>query len=363
MKKKIFKVFKIILLILLFLIALIALYLYSLMDKINHEDFSKVSAIEEFDDNSTNIDNDSIDDIDVVNKVSDEKEDNIIYSKLEQVDSNDVDWNIPELQEKNDNIVNVLLLGVEAIGGGKGRTDAMMIATINESEKSLKLTSLMRDIYVQIPGYKSNKLNSVYGRGGVSLLVETIEQNFGVPIDGTFLVNFDSFEKIIDVVGGVEIELTQREANYLNSTNYVSEEKNRNLNAGINHLNGNQALGYVRVRKISGLYGHSDFGRTGRQRAVLESLFNTYKNKDILELFLMAEEILPLITTDFNKFKILKLLNLAIDLKFDKVEQLRIPIDKHYKSTTVNGAYMLVPDWEINLEALHNFIYGEKKNN
>lgn len=346
MNKKILKIITIILVILLCLSGLVVLYVYNLMDKINYEDFSETNVIKEL--NLEDIQNDDL------------IEEDIIYSKLEQINSSDIEWSITDIKEKDKNIINVLLLGVEAIGGGRGRTDAMIIATINKSEKSLKLTSLMRDIYVQIPGHKSNKLNSVYGKGGVSLLVETIQQNFGVPIDGAFLVNFNSFEKLIDIVGGVEIELTQKEAKYLNSTNYVSDKENRNLKAGINHLNGNQALGYARVRKINGLYGHSDFGRTGRQRAILNSLFNKYKEKSLPELFPIAEEILPLITTDFNKLEILKLLTLVIDLNINEITQLRIPIDKHYKSTTVSNAYMLVPEWDINLKTLHDFIYGTK---
>ena len=346
MNKKILKIITIILVILLCLAGLVVLYVYNLMDKINYEDFSETNVIKE-------LNLEDIQDDDLI-------EEDIIYSELEQINASDIEWSITDIKEKDKNIINVLLLGVEAIGGGRGRTDAMIIATINKSEKSLKLTSLMRDIYVQIPGHKSNKLNSVYGKGGVSLLVETIQQNFGVPIDGAFLVNFNSFEKLIDIVGGVEIELTQKEAKYLNSTNYISNKENRNLEAGINHLNGNQALGYARVRKINGLYGHSDFGRTGRQRAILNSLFNKYKEKSLPELFSIAEEILPLITTDFNKLEILKLLTLVIDLNINEITQLRIPIDKHYKSTNVSKAYMLVPEWDINLKTLHDFIYGIK---
>lgn len=346
MNKRILKIISIVLAVLLCLAGFVSLYVYNLIDKINYEDFSEKNIIKELD-------------VEYIQKDSLIEED-VVYSELEQIDSSDVEWSIINIKEKDKNITNVLLLGVEAIGGGRGRTDAMIIATINKSEKSLKLTSLMRDIYVQIPGYKSNKLNSVYGKGGVSLLVETIQQNFGVPIDGAFLVNFNSFEKLIDIVGGVEIELTQKEAKYLNSTNYVSDKENRNLEAGINHLNGNQALGYARVRKINGLYGHSDFGRTGRQRAILNSLFNKYKEKSLLELFPIAEEILPFITTDFNKLEILKLLTLVIDLNINEITQLRIPIDKHYKSTSVSSAYMLVPEWDINLKTLHDFIYGIK---
>ena len=128
----------------------------------------------------------------------------------------------------------------------------------------------------------------------------------------------------------------------------------------MNHLNGNQALGYARIRKINGLYGHSDFGRTGRQRAILNSIFNAYKEKSLLELISIAEEVLPLITTDLEKTEIIKLLTTAVNLNINEIEQLRIPIDNHYKSLSDKN-YILVPDWEVNIKVLHEFIYGKEE--
>lgn len=126
-------------------------------------------------------------------------------------------------------IINILLLGEEAIdsGSGRGRTDLMIIATMNTKDKTMKLTSLMRDMLVQIPGYEDNKLNAAYEIGGVPLLYETIQSNFDIKMNGSAMVCFADFEGLIDKLGGVQISLTTQEANYLNRTNYISEPENR----------------------------------------------------------------------------------------------------------------------------------------
>ena len=133
----------------------------------------------------------------------------------------------------------------------------------------------MRDMYVEIPGHGHNKLNAAYAFGGVELLYQTIAKNFGIKIDNYCVVDFSTFEKVINKVGGVEISLEEKEAKYLNTTNYISKKKYRNVKVGKQTLNGNQALGYARVRYVvSKKYGDGDFGRTGRQRAVLQAALN-----------------------------------------------------------------------------------------
>lgn len=177
----------------------------------------------------------------------------------------------------NKNVINILLVGSDhgAIKGDHGRSDSIMIATVNFKTKELKLTSLMRDMYVEIPGHGHNKLNAAYAFGGVELLYQTIAKNFGIKIDKYCVVDFSTFEKVINKVGGVEISLEEKEAKYLNTTNYISKKKYRNVKVGKQTLNGNQALGYARVRYVvSKKYGDGDFGRTGRQRAVLQAALN-----------------------------------------------------------------------------------------
>ncbi len=261
-------------------------------------------------------------------------------------------------QEEKDT-VNILLLGEEAIdsGSAKGRTDIMMIATLDKKTNSIKLTSLMRDMLVQIPGFRDNKLNTAYEYGGVPLLYETLTANFGIHLDGYMLVGFEAFEDIIDSLGGVTISLTQKEADYLNTTNYISKEEYRHVVAGSQKLNGNQALGYCRVRYVAtGDHELNDFGRTSRQRIVLNAIYEKYKTKSLPELALIANSILPDITTDLTKEKFTEYLKEVSEIKGKSLETLRIPADNAYDVGTVRGMSVLIPDMKENKELLQSFI-------
>lgn len=259
---------------------------------------------------------------------------------------------------------NILLLGEEAIESGtaKGRTDIMMIATLDTEDKCIKLTSLMRDMLVDIPGYKENKLNTAYEYGGIPLLYDTIYQNFGVKLDGYMLVGFDAFEAIINKLGGVTITLTDKEAEYLNTTNYISKEQYRNVSAGSQVLNGNQALGYCRVRYVAtGDHELNDFGRTSRQRVVLNAIFDKYKTKSLPELALIANSLLSYITTDFTQEEFTAYLQLLAEAKKGGLQTLRIPADNTFEEGTVRGMSVLIPDKYENRKLLQGFIKQEVK--
>lgn len=274
------------------------------------------------------------------------------YSTVETVDN------------EKEGITNILLLGEEAIEseGANGRTDIMMIATMNSKEKSIKLTSLMRDTLVQIPGNKDNKLNAAYEIGGVPLLYETIKLNFGLELDGYVKVGFDDFEKVIDKLGGVPITLTKREAAYLNSTNYISKPEYRNVKEGYQILNGNQALGYCRIRYVAtGDDQINDFGRTSRQRTVLNAVYEQYKAKSLPELLLLMNDILPIITTDITKDEFDFYLETAMTLMSSKIQTLRIPADNTFEEGYIRSMSVLIPNLSENSEILHEFIYGNSK--
>ncbi len=261
-------------------------------------------------------------------------------------------------------VVNILLIGVEEIGGAEN-TDSMMIATLNKDDHSLKLTSVMRDLYVDIPGHNKSKLNSAFSKGGIDLLYQTLENNFDVDLDGYCMVNFEAFETIVDMVGGVDITLTEAEAKYLRTTNYISKKSNRNVVAGINHMNGNQALGYCRVRKVSTGTENNDFGRTQRQRIVLDAIFSEVKSKNVLQLAMLMNNILKKveIKTDITQGEFNLYLNEASKLKVQSLKTFRIPTDGSYNNERVPmGKYkveVLVPkDWAVTRQELHDFIYG-----
>jgi LCP family protein required for cell wall assembly len=190
-------------------------------------------------------------------------------------------------------IINILLIGQdETSGNHRARSDSMILVTCNTKSKSITFTSFMRDSYVQIPGYPANKLNHAYQYGGMSLLCDTLRVNFGVEIDGAVEINFSSFQEIIDMLGGVEINLTWEEASALNN---LESKKEWRLKPGVQVLTGEQALRYARLRHID-----SDFQRTERQRKVIMSVIEAYKNCKLSDMMKILEKTMPLITTNIS---------------------------------------------------------------
>ncbi|SHM21280.1 transcriptional attenuator, LytR family [Anaerosporobacter mobilis DSM 15930] len=310
------------------------------LDRINYTDWSNTEKLSE------EFDQDDIDGLDVV-------------------DPNSISLISGGSLRTDQDVINILLVGEEAMfdGGSRGRTDSMMIATINVKQKALKLTSIMRDLYVAIPGYSDNKLNAAYHNGGMPLLKQTIEENFDIELDGSVLVNFAGFEEIINRLGGVEITLTANEAAYLNRTNYISNPIYRNVRAGTQTLNGNQALGYSRVRYVRTETESDDFGRTSRQRTVLNAIFDKYKSKSLPELVTILYDILPLVTTDINKSTIMDYLTTVVTLGTTELETMRIPVDNAFSNSSVRGMSVLLPNsLQDNIDALHTFIFGSEEN-
>ena len=220
--------------------------------------------------------------------------------------------------EKGEHVINIMLVGQDRRPGeGRQRSDSMILVTINKSKGTITLTSFMRDQYVLIPGYKPNKLNAAYALGGFSLMNETLAVNFGVLVDGNVEVDFDGFKDVIDLLGGVEITLTQAEADHLN------EEYQYTLTPGKQYLNGEQALSYSRIRKID-----TDYQRAKRQRTVLLSLLNRYKEKPVAEMLALLDDILPMVTTNMTNAEIISLATEVLPmLSSSRIDTLRIPVD------------------------------------
>ena len=289
-------------------------------------------------------------------------------SVKEEQPANEANGNTGKAPVANKVISNILLIGVETFEGAQN-TDTMIIASIDSKNNVIKLTSLMRDLYVEIPGYKNNKLNAAFGNGGINLLYKTIEANFGQKMDGYVLVDFDDFEQIIDYLGGIELELTSKEAQYLRTTNYISKPANRNVVAGVQHMNGNQVLGYCRIRKVSTKTESSDFGRTQRQRIVLEKIFEKLRKKNVIQLGLIMNNILSNIDikTDITKSDYNSYLQQAVYLEKNEIKTFRIPMDDSFHSERVQiGRYkqdVLVPNsWVDTRSLLREFIYGSNIN-
>lgn len=238
---------------------------------------------------------------------------------------------------KGSNLVNILLIGQDRRSGEtRSRSDSMILCTFNKNTKQLIMTSFLRDLYVQIPGYNANRINATYPAGGMALLDQTLEMNFGIHIDGNVEVDFTQFAGIIDLLGGVEIELRQDEAKLIN------RETGSALSEGVQLLNGDQALSYSRIRKLD---AEGDFGRTNRQRKVMNALLEAYKDSSLTSILSLLNQILPMITTDMSKLEILGYaLELFPMLSGAEIVSQRIPADGTYSNEMIDGMAVLVAD-------------------
>jgi LCP family protein required for cell wall assembly len=248
------------------------------------------------------------------------------------------------------NIQNILLIGVDTRDGQTyGGSDSMIILSINKSTKQVKMTSIMRDTFLRISGVRDNRINYAYSYGGPKLLINTIQNNFRVKIDNYVDVDFDSFRKVIDLLGGVQIDLTAEEVNEINFHSGSSQT----VHSGTNKLDGLCALAYARIRHIG-----DDQGRTQRQRNVIASIATSMKHSNLATVLHIADEVFPLITTDLPKTQIV---GLAMDysaLTSKTMEQCRLPAEGTYENQTIREMSVLKPDVEANKKILWKFIYN-----
>lgn len=266
----------------------------------------------------------------------------------ETIDPGDVEWGEkPEAEKHGEHIVNIMLIGQDRRPGeGRTRSDVMILCTVNKNTKELTMTSFMRDMYVQIPGYDDNRMNACYAFGGMKLLESSLKTNFGVYVDGNIEVDFGRFTDVIDLVGGVDINLSKSEANYMMGQGF-------SVSAGMNHLNGETALAYARNRSI----GNGDFSRTERQRKVLSAVIQKCKGMSVSQLNNLAEKVLPLLKTDLSNKEILAYMADMIPLLGElKVTSNRIPVEGSYKYASIRGMSVLVPDIEKNRAALQEIL-------
>lgn len=270
------------------------------------------------------------------------------------VDPEDVDMpSGPAESMEAEHIVNILLIGQDARPGeDTQRSDSMILCSFNKNTKTLTMTSFLRDMYVTIPGYWNDKLNhsyrygAIYGDGAFKLLDETLEYNFGVQIDGNVEVNFTGFVDVIEAVGGVDIYLTSDEADYINGSGYS------NLVEGMNHLDGDQALTYARIR-----YLDSDFGRANRQRTVLMALLDKIKTLSITEMNSLLMELLPLVTTDMSNSEIIGYaLELFPMLTDATIVNQQIPAEGTYELGWTNDMSVIFVDFDANCRILKETI-------
>ncbi|GAE31851.1 LCP family protein [Halalkalibacter hemicellulosilyticus] len=246
--------------------------------------------------------------------------------------------------------VNILLLGIDDTEEGEpARTDAIMVAQFDPSENTAKLVSIMRDTYVEIPGYRNYKVNTAYFLGGAELLRETLDHNFGIDLHYYALVDFGGFEAAVNALApsGVEIDVERD----------MSEKIGVELEQGLQQLDGKELLGYARFRADA----EGDFGRVRRQQQVLSALKEeVFSVTGITNLPSVVGTVQPYIQTNLRNREILGLLSDVILNQPDEIETLRVPLDDTYVNNYYSHAgAVLEPDFEQNRRAIAKFLGKE----
>lgn len=252
----------------------------------------------------------------------------------------------------NNDIVNILLMGIDngSINYPYGRSDSMIVASINKKTKKVRLVSLARSAYVSIKGYPNTRLNHAHGYGGAALAMNTVERNYRIRIDNYISTNFECFKQLVDQLGGVDITLTKKEAKAMKDK--LRSEGYTYIGAGNYCLNGETALYYVRLRKID-----SDRQRTQRQRNVLTSIATRIQNMGFIEMNSLLNRILPLITTNLSKRQIVSQLTNVSSYLSNGIEQDVLP-NKVFPLELRDGYEVMIVDWDHEVEYAHKLFYN-----
>ena len=260
-------------------------------------------------------------------------------------------WQKPQETKKEPKVKNILLIGQDRRVGAaetRARSDTVIICSINEDTETITLTSLMRDMYLPIPGYYDNRFNSAFAYGGIELLDQTVEEDFGIRLDGNVEVDFEGFLDVMGLIAPLEIELEDYEVGYMNSGTTWG------LHTGVNSLNAEQLLRYARMRYA----GRADWERTERQRRVLTAAFNKVRGRSFAELTDLVDAALPCLRTDLSNMEILSYVYTVLSHKMTIGETYRLPVEGTYTAEKIWGMDVLVPDLEANSKYLHQYIYG-----
>lgn len=263
-----------------------------------------------------------------------------------KVSRDDVDLGITDDDKKGEDkkVTNILLLGLDRENEGEhARSDSIMIASVDRRNKKIKLTSIMRDTYVDIEGRGMDKIGHAYAFGGPELAIKTVNQNFNMNIRDFVAIDFAGFENVIDAMDGVEIDVKPNEVSHVKVNN-----------SGLQTLNGRQALAYSRIRKT----GNGDYERTERQRVVMEEMLNKALSLNVTRYPGLLNQTLPYVDTSLPKMKMLSLGTNVATSNIRDVEQYRLPADGHLEHQMINGIFYILPrDMDDNIALLKDFIY------
>ena len=265
-------------------------------------------------------------------------------------------------------ITNILLVGTDGENIEKGnRSDSMMVVTIDSKNKDIKISSIARDTYVDIPGYSTEKLTHAYAYEGIDLLKEVFKVNFNLDIDKYIVVNFVSFMDIMDELGGVEVNVEEKDINEINKyidacygyyKNKDEKDKEYITKSGVQRLNGYQALAFSRIR-----YTDSAFARDNRHREVAESAYKEFAQKGVETYKKCAEIILNNTKTNISPIEMMNLAYTVLKINDKDIDQFQFPLEEYRNGHIISKQKGWVLEWdkEPNLEAWHKFIFGENK--
>lgn len=258
----------------------------------------------------------------------------------------------------DEDVYNLLLIGVDRRDKSwYGNSDSMILMSINKNTKQIHMTSFMRDLYANIPGVGVKKLNAACAYGGGPLVARTIEENYKIPIDNYASVDFDAMIDIVDLVGGIEIDISSEEVRVAND--YINEmcrlqgedaSAHTLTSSGPQLMDGYQAVAYARIRYV----GNADYQRTERQREVLEKIMEKCKGLGVTELNALAESVLPKVTHNIEQSTLLSLIGQLPTILSYEIIQSRVPYDGMFSSK----GEMLVPDFGATIQKLQGEIYG-----
>jgi len=265
--------------------------------------------------------------------------------------------------KKGDSITNILLLGIDSRdpSSDSGRSDSIMILTIDEKNDKLKITSIMRDSLVNIDGHGQEKITHAHAYGGPLLTLKTVNQNYNMNIMNYVQVDFFSLAKVIDYIGGVDINVTADEVPLVNGygIEVANIEKKKVVpisGPGLQHLSGSQAVAYSRIRHV----GRDDFQRTERQRTVLAVLFKELSTRKVTDIPGVVDQIIPCVETSLKTDDIMNFAEYILTHKMTNFDQTRLPYDDLYKDAMVNKMSVLTWDKQATIDRLHTFIFGSK---
>lgn len=268
-----------------------------------------------------------------------------------------------EPAKEDKDLITIALLGAdfsqnEKYGNFYGASDSTMILGIDKKNNRIKLFSLMRDLYLDLPDGGKSNLNYTMATKGPELILKTINYNFNLTVDKFIYVSLHTLPQIIDKLGGVELNITEDELKYINGyiTNIDSENGTSTspiTSSGLQTLNGTQASAYCRIRYTEG----RDFKRTERQRDVLTALFSKFKTASIVDLTSMMNDILPLVTTNLTNSEILSIATEVLSMGVPDIEQSRFPLDGK-SEMILTDMYHMVVDIESTTNDIHKFLYS-----